>query len=103
MDAPVHSDFYREKCSLSLIGSAGQRLNRVAQRMHTRILRIASRHAPNAGAVCGSSARTDLCEGQVTAIPTATSSNKSSALFFSLYVEYYSIRRNFVSCSDPIL
>ena len=41
--------------------------------MHTRILRIASRHAPKAGAVCGSSARTDLCGGwQVTAIPTAT-------------------------------
>ena len=44
-----------------------------AQRMHTRILRIASRHAPEAGAVCGNSARTDLCGGwQVTAIPTAT-------------------------------
>ncbi|TFB37141.1 pentapeptide repeat-containing protein [Pseudomonas sp. F01002] len=42
--------------------------------MHTRILRIVSRHAPEAGAVCGSSARTDLCGGwQVTAIPTATS------------------------------
>ena len=41
--------------------------------MHTRILRIASRHAPEAGTVCGSSARTDLCGGwQVTAIPTAT-------------------------------
>ena len=44
-----------------------------AQRTHTRILRIASRHAPKAGAVCGSSARTDLCGGrQVTAVPTAT-------------------------------
>lgn len=33
----------------------------------------ASRHVPEAGAVCGSSARTDLCGGwQVTAIPTAT-------------------------------
>ncbi|MGV8864996.1 MAG: hypothetical protein ACOH2T_28065 [Pseudomonas sp.] len=41
--------------------------------MHIRILRIASRHIPEAGAVCGSSARTDLSGGwQVTAIPTAT-------------------------------
>jgi hypothetical protein len=33
----------------------------------------ASRHIPEAGAVCGSSARTDLCGGrQVTAVPTAT-------------------------------
>ncbi|MQQ34691.1 hypothetical protein GE543_10135 [Pseudomonas sp. SZ57] len=41
--------------------------------MHIRTLRIASRHLPEAGAVCGSSARTDLCGGwQVTAIPTAT-------------------------------
>lgn len=31
-----------------------------AQRMHTRIPRIASRHAPEAGAACDSSARTDL-------------------------------------------
>lgn len=31
------------------------------------------RHIPEAGAVCGSSARTDLCGGrQVTAVPTAT-------------------------------
>jgi len=41
--------------------------------MHILTLRIASRHTPEAGAVCGSSARTDLCGGwQVTAIPTAT-------------------------------
>lgn len=34
----------------------------------------ASRHVPEAGAVCVSSARTDLCGGgrQVTAVPTAT-------------------------------
>ena len=37
-------------------------------------LRNALRHVPEAGAVCGSSARTDLCGGwQETAIPTATS------------------------------
>ena len=41
--------------------------------MHILTLRIASRHVPKAGAVCGSSARTDLCGGrQVTAVPTAT-------------------------------
>ncbi|SPO55798.1 protein of unknown function [Pseudomonas sp. JV551A1] len=41
--------------------------------MHTLTLRIASRHIPEAGAVCGSPARTDLCGGrQVTAVPTAT-------------------------------
>ena len=41
--------------------------------MHILIPRIASRHIPEAGAVCGSSARTDLCGGrQVTAVPTAT-------------------------------
>ena len=41
--------------------------------MHTRILRIAWRHVPKAGAVCGSSARTELCGGwQVAVIPTAT-------------------------------
>ena len=43
--------------------------------MHILTLRIASRHTPEAeaGAVCGSSARTDLCGGrQVTAVPTAT-------------------------------
>lgn len=41
--------------------------------MHILTLRIASRHIPEAGAVCGSSARTDLCGGrQVTAVPTAT-------------------------------
>ena len=41
--------------------------------MHILIPRIASRHIPEAGAVCGSSARTDLCEGRlVTAAPTAT-------------------------------
>lgn len=32
--------------------------------MHIRTLRIASRHIPEAGAVCGSSARTDLCGGR---------------------------------------
>src|SRR5690606_4613589 len=31
--------------------------------MHILTLRIASRHIPEAGAVCGSSARTDLCGG----------------------------------------
>lgn len=42
--------------------------------LHIPIRRNASRHVPEAGAVCGSSARTDLCGGwQVTAIPTATS------------------------------
>jgi hypothetical protein len=41
--------------------------------MHILTLRIASRHVLKAGAVCGSSARRDLCGGwQVTAIPTAT-------------------------------
>ncbi len=36
-------------------------------------LRIASRHIPEPGAVCGSFARTDLCGGrQVTAVPTVT-------------------------------
>lgn len=31
------------------------------------------RHIPKAGAVCGNSARTDLCGGQgVTSVPTAT-------------------------------
>jgi len=41
--------------------------------LHILILRIASRHVPEAGAVCGSSARTDLCgKWQVTAFPTAT-------------------------------
>ena len=41
--------------------------------MHILIRRNASRHEPEAGAVCGSSARTDLCGGrQVTAVPTAT-------------------------------
>ena len=41
--------------------------------MHILTLRIASRYIPEAGAVCGSSARTDLCGGrQVTAVPTAT-------------------------------
>ena len=31
------------------------------------------RHLPKAGAVCGNSARTDLCGGQgVTSVPTAT-------------------------------
>ncbi|RJG09052.1 hypothetical protein D3879_24900 [Pseudomonas cavernicola] len=43
-------------------------------------LRNASRHVPEAGAVCGSSARTDLCGGwQVTAIPTATEQDKGAA------------------------
>jgi hypothetical protein len=46
--------------------------------MHTRILRFASRHAPKAGAVCGSSARTDLCGGwQVTAIPIVTNTRSA--------------------------
>jgi len=41
--------------------------------MRPLTLRIASRHIPKAGAVCGSSALTDLCGGrQVTAVPTAT-------------------------------
>lgn len=41
--------------------------------MHILTLRIASRHIPEAGAVCGSSARMDLCEErQATAVPTAT-------------------------------
>ena len=42
--------------------------------MHILTLRIASRHIPEAGAVCGSSARTDRCGGgrQVIAVPTAT-------------------------------
>ena len=41
--------------------------------LHIPIRRNASRHVPEAGAVCGSSARTDLCGGwQATAIPTAT-------------------------------
>ncbi len=41
--------------------------------LHIPIRRNASRHEPEAGAVCGSSARTDLCGGrQVTAVPTAT-------------------------------
>ena len=41
--------------------------------MHILIPRVASRHIPEAEAVCGSSARTDLCGGrQVTAVPTAT-------------------------------
>lgn len=31
--------------------------------MHIRTLRTASRHISEAGAVCGSSARTDLCGG----------------------------------------
>ncbi|RYZ37332.1 MAG: hypothetical protein EOP49_31800 [Sphingobacteriales bacterium] len=49
--------------------------------MHTHTLRIASRHVPEAGAVCGSSARTDLCGGwQVTAIPTATHPSAVSLL-----------------------
>jgi hypothetical protein len=40
--------------------------------MHILTLRIASRHIPEAGAVCGSSAHTDLCGGRrVTAVPTA--------------------------------
>ena len=40
--------------------------------MHILTLMITSRHIPEAGVVCGSSARTDLCGGwQVTAIPTA--------------------------------
>ncbi|TGB16643.1 hypothetical protein E5D53_31275 [Pseudomonas aeruginosa] len=44
--------------------------------LHIPIRRNASRHEPEAGAVCGSSARTDLCGGwQVTAIPTATVSS----------------------------
>lgn len=37
--------------------------------MHTRILRIASHHAPKAGAVCGSSARTDMCGGELPSLP----------------------------------
>ncbi len=35
------------------------------------------RHIPEAGAVCGNSARTDLCGGRgVTSVPTATHSSK---------------------------
>ena len=35
------------------------------------------RHTPEAGAVCGNSARTDLCGGRgVTSVPTATLSSK---------------------------
>ena len=46
-------------------------------RMHTRtrqaIYRYALASLPEAGAVCGSSARTDLCGGRrVTVVPTAT-------------------------------
>lgn len=37
------------------------------------------RHIPEAGAVCGNSARTDLCGGQgVTSVPTATCANRVS-------------------------
>ena len=40
--------------------------------MHILTLRIASRHIPEAGAVCGSSARTDLCGGRsAMSVPTA--------------------------------
>ncbi|NVL61131.1 hypothetical protein E0I00_19460 [Pseudomonas syringae pv. actinidiae] len=54
--------------------------------MHTHTLRTASRHIPEAGAVCGSSARTDLCGGwQVTAIPTATGA--TALLAFQTVIE----------------
>lgn len=48
--------------------------------MHNLTLKIVSHYIPEAGAVCGSSARTDLCGGQVTATPTATDSLGSIAL-----------------------
>jgi hypothetical protein len=62
--------------TMTLIGSKLVRLptsTYLDLEMHILTLRIASRHIPEAGAVCGSSARTDLCGGrQVTAVPTAT-------------------------------
>ena len=49
--------------------------------MHILTLRIASRHIPEAGAVCGSSARTDLCGGPPeTAVPTAIMIQKKTTL-----------------------
>lgn len=48
--------------------------------MHILIQRIALRHIPEAGAVCGSSARKDLGGGrQVTAVPIATNQSISQS------------------------
>lgn len=55
--------------AVSVIGFNGHVLDALltsiyrALRMHILTLRIVSRHPPEAGAVCGSSARTDLCGG----------------------------------------
>lgn len=47
-----------------LVSDCSQITTYPVQRMHTRTLRIASRHVPEAGAVCGSFAPTELCGGR---------------------------------------
>ncbi|MGO8879984.1 MAG: integrase core domain-containing protein, partial [Desulfomonilaceae bacterium] len=52
------------------------------------------RHSPKVGAVCGNSARTDLCGGRwVTGVPTATESMAEAREALNAYFEYYNCER----------
>ena len=60
------------------------------------------RHIPEAGAVCGNSARTDLCGGRgVTSVPTATKQSGNCSERAHLGRDRHGLREQRISNSTP--